>query len=753
VRGDAFEDFMEDSLDLPDGKALELHASSDPTGDKTAAFLRARIFSPDPARVKKLVQNLASPDYYVRVRAAYRILTFPIRKDVDGIIAEEALKTSDPEVLFQLRRIEYERSHNFFKHLRRVKRMRDRCLSYLASRRDPRFFSFARKVYEGGGGREKKFIIRLCAGYEGEERVKFLEEVLDGTDIEVLYPLFFEIRKDMNIPAARRLTRMLAGSSRFPPLLRAMAAAALVVHGERDIPPLGPEDAFLRTVFSRPRRAVLLDTRRVEGASGEEKKRPPDVLVTVRGEREEGWITGIDLYTGVVCDTGKGMRLIPLFQVDTIRLFPTAKRENADYAFRVVLVNGDSVAGELLEFGERGAVLKSTYLRSPVKIPRRAVAWIQVGTEFAREVPPVRKNTLRFPRLHMRNGDVLKGDFFVGRDGRLGLRPAGYTVYAGSRSRGVSALFFRRRDVKCVEFPVSSPARRGGYCTVKTMCGERLTGYLLKMDRRYCILVTEKMGTLFISRDKLKEIRISPGVRFFKELALMAFPSENAVRVYTLRGEKILELKGLHHPVFAEKLSDGSICVCEPQKERISFFSAEGVLLKRWNGFPGVKAVRELPDGGLLLSFGFSREAVMRLDREGLLQEAYPGAFYAADAAPLPDGGIVAAVRENPKLMLFAPGKKKPVFVRPLSLVPLSIQVLPGKKILVSARRSVAVYSLPRFVKQEKTDITKFSNPRGFKHGRFLYVTDGKVLYKLDAVGNVVESTELPGEPSSLRMY
>ncbi|MFC1479034.1 hypothetical protein ACFL6F_00405 [Planctomycetota bacterium] len=717
----------------------------DPDRNRTFKIL-TRIFSPDTSDLEHIVAELNNEDYSVRSSAAQRILTYSLQ-DIKDLLVKEELRTGSPERLFQISKVQYELRNNYYLYRKKIVIVRNNMLLYLAYSADPRFFPFARKLYTEGSIQDKQSVLDLAGLFKGEGKLKFLTDVFSLTKGALVYSLFYEMRDELNTSEVKSIAGVIVKDAHLPPLLRATAAVSILQAGfKMDLS--GQADPFIRNILET--KEPLSNAKWVDGASSEMRTFPRDTVKSIDYPGCKGWITGIDLLNGVICDTGKKVHMVPLFRVDEIRMVPTGRRHNKDYTCRVVFHDGDSLSGTPLEMGKEGIVIENSYLRYPVAVKPDHVAVIQFNTEN-RSIPSVQVNSLKAPVVHLKNGDAVSGYLIQKKGEKPGVELTGFTVFTDPRSKPIKTLYIDTDSIERVEFPVKGYKKSLGFCRVTTLYGDRLSGNLMKMGGRYLTLYSEVLGKLFVSRDKIGLIAVNSGFSIFREYVVMTFPGQDTVCVYNLNGDKVWEKTGLKDPVYAEQMPNGDICVCERVNGTLSIYSKDYLLKKEYKGFDNISSAHVLPNGNLLVACERPRDAVVEIDPAGNTVNRYDGLTFVIDAVQRPDRKVIAISKRRRRIALLGPGKNEALRKDYIGS-PLSIQLLENGNVLVSSRSSIAEYS-DKFVKKNKTEIKQFSMPRALLHGKGMYCIDQNFLYKLDNKENIIRKVQLPETPESIYIY
>lgn len=746
-----FEDIIYGLDDLPEtgteaaGPVFKQLAVLDPGCDTSYRILN-RIFSPDVSGLKKLLGNLDHQDYSVRSETANRILTYSL-KDIQDILVKEELGAESPEKLFQTARIDHELKNHYYRYRRRVVTVRNNLLFYLAYSSDTRFFSFARKLYSEGSLNDKHTVISLAGYFDGAEKANFLADIFARTNGVLTYKLFTEIHRELSISEVRGIARAIVENRQLPLLLRASAAASIKNAGI-SIEGYTGEDPFLRMILETD--ASVSNRDLSKRASAELRSFPPSEISSTYWTGCRGWITGIDLSGGITCDTGNKLRSIPLYRAQKITFVPSGRRRNMDYVCRVVLHNGNSLSGTPIQVNPERIVIENSYIRGRIPIDPARTACIQFNTENS-GVPSVKINSFDVPRIHLENGDSFSGHIIKQKGKKPAVRFSGLTVSTDPGSRPVDTLYIDIKQIRRVDFPVKRFKSPSGFCSVTTLYGDTLSGNFMKMDSRYCVLYSELFGTLRIKRNKIRQVSLDSGFSVFMEHAVMTFPLQDMVCVYDLQGQNIWKKTGLKKPVYAERLPNGDICICERLNGTISIYSKEYLLKSELKGFSQVSAVHALSNGNLLISCERAVDPVLEINRTGTRVRTYNGLKDVTDAVQRPDLTVVAVSMTRSKLALLTPRGGDALKERYIG-TPVSVQLLENENILVCSRASISEYT-GSLSKNRETEITRFSRPRAFRYGGSTYCIDGNILYKLDSGNNVIQKVVLPAKPESLFMY
>jgi len=718
----------------------------DPDSSKTFRLIN-RIFGLDISGLDHVMQELSSKDYYTRSSAARRILTYTL-KDIKNILAREELQSETAEKIFQIGRIRHEFSSNYYHYRKKIIHVRNNLLFYLASCSDPRFFDFARRLYTEGSFRDKQSVLTLAGYFKGKEKTEFFAGVFAETEGALVYRLFNGIRDELDTPALRSIAGDIVRDPELPALLRASTAASI---RRADFSVELPEDIdpFIQIILEtdEPFDSEACSRR----ASAEQRTFPKDTIFSTEGIQCRGWITRVDLINGVICDTGANMRTIPLFKANEIKMVPTGRRRNMDYVCRVIFTDGDSVSGNPVSMGTEGMILENSYLRNRADIEPDTVAAVQFNTEN-QHVPSVHVNSLQSPVARFKNGDSLSGQIIRKAGKPFCIRLSGFTVRTKPGDTPSETLFIDTDAIRKVDFPVRQVGKASGFCGVITMYGDRLSGNLIKMGEQYLHLYSRLLGNIRISRDAILSITLNSGFSMFKENAVLTFPLQDTVSIYNIKGKKIWEKKGLKDPVYAERLPNGDICICERENGTVAVYSEDYVLKREYKGFDHVSAVRALPGGNLLISCERFSNAVVEISPEGSPVSRYVGLTYVVDAVKKPDGTVVAVSRRRSKIALLRKGRTEALKKRYIE-APVSIQLLQNGNVLAAGTSLIAEYRTDTLTKIKKTEITKFSHPRALLHEKNIYCVDENALYKLDRSGNIIRKTPLPQKPESIFMY
>jgi hypothetical protein len=724
---------------------LKQMSKLDPDCKKSIVILE-RIFKPDETSLWDIVSELGHNDFYRRSAAAQRILTFSMQ-DISDFLTKEEIRNENPEILFQVKRIRSEIRNNFYIYRKKVGVVRDNLLLFLANEGNPKFYMYAYNMYTKGSSKEQSNILRLVGMSKNDTKVEFLTEVFEFTQGPLLYELFHQLKPFMKTEEVSEMAENIIRSRNLPIMLKAGVAASLKgVKGE--IGGLKGGDPFIENILNGTWKAGTVKS--ISKSSFKKGSRPRDTITRTTGVAQKGYVKGILLTGDIVYDDGKKTSLIPLFKIEDISIVPTGKRDNKDYICRIMLRTGNSISGKLIKADDKEIVMVNTYIKGRISFKPESVSLMQFGTE-GKNVPNVHFNTIKVPRIYLNNSDTMQGVVVKKEGGRIGIKLKDIKVYPGSKTNPVDALYFDQNSIDRIEFPYSMRKDPIGFCQITSMYGDRISGNLIEMDDSKLTLFTEEFGLLTIAREKVSKISINSGFVVFREQILVSFPQEDSIAMYTIEGKEIWRKKGLDTPVYAERMSNGDLLVCERRPGVVSIYSRDFVLKREFSGFSQVSTAHELPNGNILVSCERFRDAIVEINIDGKRIKKYEGLQYIYDAVSKEDGTVLAISKRRSRAALLSPGATATVNDKYLNS-PTSIQVLENGNYLVGSRSSVCEYT-PRFSKVMATEITRFSQPKAYKHGDAIYVIDGKMLYKVNKQNVVVQRIQFKSAPDSLFMY
>ncbi|MFH1708250.1 MAG: hypothetical protein ABIF71_10080 [Planctomycetota bacterium] len=705
-----------------------------------------RLDRGDPAAFAALVGRLGAADYHARSEAAAEILIFRIQ-DVKALLDQYPVP-ADPEVRFQFEALQSELETHPDRHRERAIGIRDNLLWCLADAGDPRYFEYAGRMYAGADTATQDRLLRLAGAYPAARRTAFMVSVIDQTREPLLSRVFREIRGSAESATVRAAARGVLADPARPVMLRAAVAVLYPAAGrglDQAAIPSDPSAGFIAGLLAgiiRPN-APAADAGTRPSAGGPEQVRWND------GSETALHIGHLDCAGDIRGHTDGGPGTWELARVAEVRLVPTARRENADLACRVILRDRDMVSGTIRSIDAAGIALTASYLAAPVTIPAADAALIQFGVERRAPAPPA-VNTADRPVVRLRDGSQLRGAVTTTGDRRFTVILTGVTLGPAGGGRLAPGVSVAAADIDAIEFPGPAVVPAAGSCRVRTMYGDILTGHLIDMDADALRLFVPRFGVVTVARGALERLAFDAAGGTAAGVVLAAFRGEGRVALFDGQGRLQREWPGLAEPAYAERTPGGDLLVCEYGAGRVAVYTMDD--RRPVTVIAGLRApfrAHAGADGSVLVICRQEGNGIRRFDAAGNLRATWSTLPNPVDAAPLGDGRL-AAINGTEAATLTADDRIASATEFEGEGDAGAVQVTPEGTVLVSAKGAVIEYDTAWRELRRRSD---FNKPQAWRTGRTYLVQDGDRVYRLDADLKTTGEWALPSAPDGVSFY